>query len=403
MAQPANPAYPANSTQAASDVEVLVVDDQMPFRLASSAVVDATDGFHLWGTAADAAEAVEIVLGSPVAPGLILMDVNLGEVSGIDATRQILAERPEVSIVLVSTIAEPDLPVDASTCGAAGYLPKSRLSPRSLTELAAAAGRSTAADPAEHNEATPEPDGDVTAAAGGDGSTFAPMATAREHGDDEPTRRRVVLADDNLLIREGVAAVLRSIEGVELVAECGDVDSLLSAVAESNPDVVITDIRMPPTHTDEGIAAALQIRADNPDLGVIVLSQFSDPAFVLALFENGSDGLGYLLKERVNPDDLARAITAVVAGESMVDAKIVEVLVQARSQRSSAIDRLTPREREVLGLIAEGLNNAAVAEALVLSDKAVAKHINNIFSKLDLGGEPDAHRRVKAVLLWLSH
>lgn len=213
---------------------------------------------------------------------------------------------------------------------------------------------------------------------------------------------RVVLADDNLLIREGVSAVLNHLDTVELVAECGDVDSLMAAVEGHQPDVVITDIRMPPTHTDEGIAAALKIRAAHPSIGVVVLSQFSEPSYVLALFENGSDGLGYLLKERVNPDDLQRAVHSVADGGSVVDPKIVDVLVQSRTRRPSAIDQLTPRESEVLALIAEGLNNSSVAETLVLSPKAVAKHINSIFSKLGLGEEDTAHRRVKAVLMWLA-
>jgi len=213
---------------------------------------------------------------------------------------------------------------------------------------------------------------------------------------------RVVLADDSLLIRQGVAAVLASLEGVDVVAECADVESLMAAVASHLPDVVITDIRMPPTHTDEGIRASIDIRREHPDIGVVVLSQFAEPSLVLALFEYGSDGLGYLLKERVNPGDLHRAIRAVVDGGSVVDPKIVEVLVDARTRRASPIDQLTPRETEVLSLIAEGLNNASVAETLVLSPKAVAKHINSIFSKLGLGEEVTAHRRVKAVLLWLA-
>lgn len=213
---------------------------------------------------------------------------------------------------------------------------------------------------------------------------------------------RVVLADDNLLIREGLAAVLGSLDAIEIVAECDDVDSLMAAVETHVPDAVITDIRMPPTHTDEGITASIAIRQRHPNIGVVVLSQFAEPALVLALFEHGSDGLGYLLKERVNPRDLDRALRTVIDGGSAVDPKIVEVLVQGRSRRPSAIDQLTPRESEVLSLIAEGLNNTAVAEALVLSPKAVAKHINSIFSKLGLGDEDSAHRRVKAVLLWLS-
>lgn len=213
---------------------------------------------------------------------------------------------------------------------------------------------------------------------------------------------RVVLADDHVLIRQGVVAVLAAINNVELVAECGDFDELMAAVDQHQPDVVVTDIRMPPTGTDEGIQAAIAIRAANPQIGVVVLSQFAEPEFVLQLFENGSSGLGYLLKDKVSPGELTRAIDAVAAGDSAVDGSIVEVLVDARSRRSSPIDALTPRENEVLGCIAEGLNNAAVAERLVLSQKAVAKHINSIFSKLDLGYEEQTHRRVKAVLMWLS-
>lgn len=212
----------------------------------------------------------------------------------------------------------------------------------------------------------------------------------------------IILADDNHLIRQGVAAILDSLDGVTVVAQCDDQPSLLAAVAEHRPDVVVTDIRMPPTHSDEGIAAALSIRAEFPDTGIVVLSQYSEPAFVLALFEQGSQSLAYLLKDRVSPGELERAIRATAVGESAVDAKIVEVLVQGRSRRPSAIDRLTPRESEVLSCIAEGLNNAAVAETLVLSEKAVANHINSIFSKLDLGADDGAHRRVKAVLLWLA-
>lgn len=213
---------------------------------------------------------------------------------------------------------------------------------------------------------------------------------------------RVVLADDHLLIREGIAALLASIEGIEVVGECWDYESLIAAVDRDAPDVVVTDIRMPPTNTDEGIRAAQQIRRTSPDVGVVVLSQFAEPAFVLRLFEDGSDRLGYLLKDRVTRSELLRAIRSVTEGGSAVDSKIVEVLVGTRSGRGSPIDALTPREREVLERIAEGLSNAAVADALVISEKAVSKHINSIFSKLGLGQEDDTHRRVRAVLMWLS-
>ncbi len=213
---------------------------------------------------------------------------------------------------------------------------------------------------------------------------------------------RVVLADDHALIRQGVAAVLAVIDHVELVGECENFDELMSTVEASAPDVVVTDIRMPPTGTDEGITAALAIRERYPDTGVVVLSQFAEPEYVLQLFENGSDRLGYLLKDKVNPAELERAVRSVAEGGSAVDGAIVDVLVAARGKRPSAIDSLTPREREVLNCIAEGLNNGAVAAELVLSEKAVAKHINSIFSKLDLGFEEHSHRRVKAVLLWLA-
>lgn len=213
---------------------------------------------------------------------------------------------------------------------------------------------------------------------------------------------RVVLADDHLLIREGVSALLGSIERVEVVAEAEDHDTLLHAVEAHAPDIVVTDIRMPPTNTDEGIVAALTIRSRHPETGVLVLSQFAEPSFVVRLFEDGSDRLGYLLKDRITRGDLERAITALGRGESAVDPRIVEVLVAARRTNDSPIDALTPREQEVLAKVAEGGNNASVAAALHITEKAVAKHINGIFSKLGLGEAEDTNKRVKAVLIWLS-
>lgn len=211
-----------------------------------------------------------------------------------------------------------------------------------------------------------------------------------------------MLADDNVLIREGLAAIVGSIDGVELVAQSDSVDGLFDDVEAHDPDVVLTDIRMPPTHSDEGITAALRLRRERPSIGVVVLSQYSQPAYVLSLFEHGSDGLAYLLKERVSPSELERAIRTVADGGSVIDPRVVEVLVAARTAQPSAIDRLTPRECDVLGLIAEGLNNTAIAERLVLSPRAISKHINSIFSKLDLTEDDEAHRRVSAVLMWLG-
>lgn len=217
------------------------------------------------------------------------------------------------------------------------------------------------------------------------------------------TALRVVVADDNVFIRNGIAAMIDAIHDIELVAECADLPDLRAAVADHRPDLIVTDIQMPPTHTDEGIVAAVEVRAQRGGTGVLVLSQYVEPDYVMTLFEHGSDGLGYLLKERVaDLDEFERALRSVAAGESAVDPKVVEVLVSSRSQRPSEIDLLTPRETEVLSLIAEGLNNAAIADRLVLGDKAVAKHINGIFSKLGLSEEDEVHRRVKAVLLWLA-
>lgn len=214
---------------------------------------------------------------------------------------------------------------------------------------------------------------------------------------------RVVVADDDLLVRRGVVAVLAELPHIEIVAECADLPQLLAAVAELQPDVVVTDIRMPPTRTNEGIEAAGRIRRDHPGTGVVLLSQHAEPAYVLAALEGGSDGIGYLLKENVgNLDEFGRAVRSVADGGSAIDGAVVSVLVAASTARGSILDQLTSREREVLSLIAHGLNNAAVGQRLTISDGAVAKHINSIFSKLGLTEEDEVHRRVKAVLLWLA-
>jgi DNA-binding NarL/FixJ family response regulator len=215
---------------------------------------------------------------------------------------------------------------------------------------------------------------------------------------------RLVIAEDSLLVREGLATLLRAQKDLELVALCEDYDTLMAAVDAEKPDVVLTDIRMPPTGTDEGIRAASELRESHPSVGVVVLSQYVEPAYALQLFDGGSEGRAYLLKERVSqPEQLLAAIHDVASGGSVVDPKVVEVLVGAGARRKeSPLDRLTPRELEVLSEIAQGKNNAAVAASLVLSERAVEKHINSLFSKLGLTNEPDVHRRVKAVLLYLS-
>jgi len=215
---------------------------------------------------------------------------------------------------------------------------------------------------------------------------------------------RVILAEDNYLVREGVRRLLETQPDIRFVAVCEDYDSLLAAIATTEPDVVLTDIRMPPSGTDEGIRAAEHLRRTRPGAGVVLLSQYADPAYALAFLEHGVEGRAYLLKERVaDLEELAAAVREVARGGSVIDPKVVEALVAARGRAErSPLARLTPREREVLGLIAEGRSNAAVAEALVLTERAVEKHINSVFAKLGLPEAREAHRRVKAVLLFLG-
>ena len=215
---------------------------------------------------------------------------------------------------------------------------------------------------------------------------------------------RVVLAEDNYLLREGLRQLLALSDEVEVVAGCGDLPELDQAIARESPDVVVTDIRMPPTGTDEGIRAANRLRAEGSTIGVVVLSQFSEPEYALALLQAGAAGRAYLLKERVSDlGQLLHAIREVAAGRSVIDAAVVETLVAARTAAAgSPLTQLTPRETEVLSQVAQGRNNAGIASVLSLTDRAVEKHINAIFSKLELSEAPDTHRRVKATLLFLA-
>ena len=215
---------------------------------------------------------------------------------------------------------------------------------------------------------------------------------------------RVVLADDHYLVREGVHRLLEPVPDVEVAAVCSDLDSLLDAVEAKQPDVVVTDIRMPPGNSDEGIRAAERLRKTHPDIGVVVLSQYANPSYALALLDHGSAGRAYLLKERVEDvDEFVDAIRAVAEGGSVVDAKVVEALVAASARSDeSPLNDLTPRERDVLREMAEGKNNAAIAETLFLTERSVEKVIHSIFLKFGLTWEPAVHRRVKAVILYLA-
>lgn len=214
----------------------------------------------------------------------------------------------------------------------------------------------------------------------------------------------VVVGDDSLLVREGVAALLARCDDIEVVALCEDLPSIEAALEQHRPDVVVTDIRMPPTGGDEGIQISNRLREEGSEIGVVVLSQYAEPGYALDLFRAGSEGRGYLLKERLSdPEQLARAIREVAVGGSVVDPRIVETLVRGPAARDDGpIARLSPREREVLARIAEGKNNAAVAESLVLSERAVEKHIGSLFAKLGLAEDDSTHRRVKAVLMYLG-
>jgi len=215
---------------------------------------------------------------------------------------------------------------------------------------------------------------------------------------------RVALAEDHVLLREGISRLVSANEDFELVGAASDLPQLLALVGEQVPDVVVTDIRMPPTGTDEGIEAAAWIREHHPQVAVVVLSQYTVPGYALALLEHGSAGRGYLLKERIGSvDELARAIRTVAQGGSVIDPVVVDELVRARSQeRHLGLSSLTPRETEILAEMAQGKSNSAIAASLFVTERAVEKHTNSIFAKLGLSEEKDVNRRVKAVLVYLS-
>jgi DNA-binding NarL/FixJ family response regulator len=214
---------------------------------------------------------------------------------------------------------------------------------------------------------------------------------------------RLIFAEDDYLVRAGTAALLAEVDDVDVVETVSDAEALLAAVETHSPDVVLTDIRMPPTHTTEGIDAARRIRAEHPDVGVVVLSQYAEEEYAYDLLKDGAEGLGYLLKERVaDVEELVRALRDVARGGSVLDPRVVEGLVSRKERlASSPLAQLTEREREVLDHMAQGKNNAAIAKSLFLTERAVEKHINSLFHKLGLSEEPDVHRRVMAVLTFL--
>jgi DNA-binding NarL/FixJ family response regulator len=215
---------------------------------------------------------------------------------------------------------------------------------------------------------------------------------------------RVIAADDSYVVREFLTATLESSPQVQLVAVCSNRNELDVALATDPPDVLVTDIRMPPSGGEEGIRVATRLRETDPEVGVVVLSQYAEPGYAVALLESGSGRRAYLLKERIrNREQLIGAIEAVALGGSVIDAQIVDVLIAARArQASSPLAELTPRELELLREIAEGKSNGAIAQSLVLTKRAVEKHVNSIFSKLGLPEDQDVSRRVKAALIYLA-
>ena len=215
---------------------------------------------------------------------------------------------------------------------------------------------------------------------------------------------RLVIAEDSYLVREGLMRLLAGAPELDVIAVCEDSHSLLKAIEDESPDVVLSDIRMPPFREREGIRVAAQLRETHPEIGVVILSQYADPSLALELFESGSEGRGYLLKERVGERrQLVDAIQAVADGRSVVDPKIIDGLIAERARaEASPFDELTAREREVLGEVATGRSNAAIAGSLFLTKRAVEKHINSIFMKLNLRESEDTSRRVKAMLIYLA-
>jgi DNA-binding NarL/FixJ family response regulator len=231
-------------------------------------------------------------------------------------------------------------------------------------------------------------------------TTTAVGRTSKERGSEGEDRVRVVIADDSVLLREGIARLLEE-SGFEVVAQAGEGVDLLRKVRSHKPDVAVVDVRMPPTHTDEGLRAALQIRAEQPGTAVLVLSQYVEEAYAFDLLSESSESTGYLLKDRIaDVATFTDAVRRVANGGTALDPEVVALLL-GRSRRADPLAVLTPREREVLGLMAEGRSNAAMAQALVVTERAVEKHVTAIFSKLDLPPAVDDHRRVLAVLMFL--
>ena len=330
---------------------ILIVDDSAGFRAQARALL-AADGFSVIGEAVDGTSGLEAA--RTLRPQLVLLDIGLPDVEGFEVARELAIDGPPPFVVLTSS----------REAGAVWAAPGRQPGPRVHPEGRAVGRRHPGAHPG--------------------GMTI-----------------RIALADDFVLLREGIARLLAE-AGFEVVAQAGDARELLAMVREHHPDVAITDIRMPPTHTDEGLRAAEAIREEHGTaVGVLVLSQYVETTFALRLVAEGAGGMGYLLKDRVDDlEDFADAVRRIARGGSVIDPEVVAQLVGRRRARVP-LDDLTEREREVLALMAEGRSNQAICDRLFLAPKTVEAHIANIFSKLELLPAPDDHRRVLAVLAHL--
>ena len=227
------------------------------------------------------------------------------------------------------------------------------------------------------------------------------MPSSSIQAETAANKLRVVIADDHVLLRRGVVSMLEA-EGFEVVGQAGDAEELVRKVGAHRPDVAIVDIRMPPTNTDDGLRAAVAIRGTHPDVGVLMLSQYIEADYALELIGDDARGVGYLLKDRISDiEEFADAIRRVACGGSVLDPEVVRWMLGQRRE-TSALSELTPREHEVLGLLAQGCSNAGVASRIFVTQRSVEKHVTSIMSKLGLPSEPEAHRRVLAVLAYLE-
>ena len=344
---------------------VLIIDDHAAFRAGARELLKA-DGYEVIGEAGGGASGLAAI--AYLRPDVILLDVRLPDMDGFAVAGELRARGCPAAIVVTSSSDDPLYPERAVDSGARGFVAKHDVCGAALDRLLGLNGA-----------LLPRPTGE----------------RGRLRG------MRVVIADDSVLLRAGLARLLED-AGIEVAGQAADAEDLLRKVRAHKPDIAVTDIRMPPTQTDEGLRAAQQIRAEMPEVGVMVLSQFIDEGYALELLQGSAEGVGYLLKDRVaDIDAFVDALRRVHGRGSVLDPEVVAQLL-GRRRADDPLDRLTPREREVLGQMAQGRSNGAIARDLVVTERAIEKHVTSIFSKLGLSAADDGHRRVLAVLQYLG-